>query len=57
MAFFIPCHKSLDARGAADLFRIHIFQHHGLAHSIASDRYKLFTSALWQQLFHVLALH
>lgn len=50
-AIFIPCHTSLTAEGAADLYMQHVFCHFGMPLRIVSDRDKLFTSALWKQLF------
>lgn len=48
---FIPLAHPYTALSVAQLFVDHIYKLHGLPKIIISDRDKVFTSALWQQLF------
>jgi hypothetical protein len=41
------------ASTVAQIFMDHIFKHHGMSHSIVSDRNPTFTSNFWQELFRL----
>ena len=47
---FVPCRKSIDAAGLADLFIEHVFRLYGLPDIIVSDRRPQFAAAFWQRL-------
>jgi hypothetical protein len=38
MAIFIPCNKSINAEGVADLYLHHVFPRFGLPRKVISDR-------------------
>lgn len=44
MALFIPTNGTLDAKGLARLYLLHVFSKHGIPADIVSDRGTLFTS-------------
>ena len=48
---FIPLTHPYPAMTVAQLYVDHVYKLHGLPAVIISDRDKVFTSALWQQLF------
>lgn len=50
-AHFIPLLHPFTAHSVAKLFFEHIYRLHGLPTAIVSDRDKIFTSKLWQELF------
>lgn len=50
-AHFIPLHHPFTAIMVAKAFMTNIFKLHGLPTTIVSDRDKIFTSLLWEQLF------
>jgi Integrase zinc binding domain/Chromo (CHRromatin Organisation MOdifier) domain len=45
---FIPCHETIDARGAAMLYIQHVYTHHGLSDYITTDRGVQFTAEFWK---------
>jgi transposase InsO family protein len=51
---FIPCHTTLSALDAANLFFEHWVCRFGVPKKIVSDRDVKFTSQFWQQLFALL---
>jgi hypothetical protein len=50
MPIFIPCHTTITALLAAELFFNHVYCIHGLPRSIISDRDTRFTSKFWTAL-------
>lgn len=52
-AHFIPQRHPFTAASVARLFMDHVYRLHGLPKSIISDRDRIFTSGLWQLLFHM----
>jgi len=50
---FIPLHHPFTALQAAKLFLNSVYRLHGLPSSIISDRDRIFTSQLWQELFRL----
>ena len=46
-AHFIPCAKTLDSAGLADLFIQNVIKLHGLPNNIVSDRGSIFVSQFW----------
>jgi hypothetical protein len=50
---FIPLKHPFSALQVAQLFVDHVYKLHGLPHCIISDRDKIFTSNLWQELFRL----
>lgn len=52
-AHFIPLSHPFTALSVAKLFLQHIYRLHGLPTSIVSDRDRVFTSQLWQELFRL----
>lgn len=50
-AYFLPLSHPYTALQVAQTYFNNIYKLHGLPSSIISDRDKVFTSALWQQLF------
>lgn len=52
-AHFIPLAHPFTALSVAKLFLQHVYRLHGLSSSIISDRDEVFTSQLWQELFHL----
>jgi hypothetical protein len=48
---FIPIKYPYTALSIAQLFLNHVYRYHGMPHIIISDRDRIFTSALWQELF------
>jgi Integrase zinc binding domain/Integrase core domain len=53
---FIPCNKTIDALGAADLYLEHVFRRFGLPDRIISDRDPRFASNLFQELGKLLGI-
>ena len=53
---FIPCNKSIDALGAADLYLHHVYTRFGLPDKIISDRDPRFASHLYQELKKLLGI-
>ena len=56
MVHFAACTTTIDAAGAAKLFRNHVFTAHGLPVSIVSDRDTRFTSEFWSALVELLGV-
>lgn len=52
-AHFVPLAHPLTAYKVALSYMDNIFKLHGLPEAIVSDRDKVFTSALWQELFRL----
>ena len=50
-AHFVPLSHPFTAMKVAMLYMDHIFKLHGLPQAIISDRDRIFTSHLWQELF------
>jgi hypothetical protein len=50
---FIPLTHPFTALQIAQLFMSHIYKLHGLPKAIVSDRDRIFTSAVWQELFRL----
>jgi len=50
---FIPLRHPFTAAGVAKAFMFHVYRLHGLPSVIISDRDRIFTSQLWQELFHL----
>jgi hypothetical protein len=50
---FLPLKHPFSAAQAAQTFVNSIYKLHGLPHCIISDRDEIFTSKLWQELFHL----
>jgi hypothetical protein len=53
-AHFLPLAHPYTVHTVATLFLDHIFKLHGLPQTIVSDRDRIFTSKLWQELFSAL---
>ncbi|CAL3963542.1 unnamed protein product [Diplocarpon coronariae] len=53
-AVSIPCYKTVDAKGLAELFLIHWIRHFGMPDSILSDRGAQFVSTFWNELCRIL---
>ncbi|KAK6585011.1 hypothetical protein PZA11_003235 [Diplocarpon coronariae] len=53
-AVSIPCYKTVDAKGLAELFLIHWIRHFGMPDSILSDRGAQFVSTFWKELCRIL---
>jgi hypothetical protein len=49
MAFFVPCHETITAKGFAKLYVDHVQATQGLSKTFISDRNTRFTSAFWQK--------
>ena len=50
-AHFLPLKHPFTALHVAKLYMSHVFKLHGLPQAIISDRDRIFTSSLWQELF------
>ena len=50
---FIPLKHPFTALQVAQLFMNHVYKLHGLPKTIISDRDRVFTSSVWQQLFRL----
>ena len=50
----IPCHKTITARGMAELFLAHWTRHYGMPDSIVSDRGAQFVSTFWKEYCRIL---
>jgi hypothetical protein len=48
---FIPLHHNFTALLVAQHFMDHVFKLHEFMQAIVTDRYRIFTSALWKDLF------
>jgi hypothetical protein len=53
MAHFLPCKTTITAPQVAGLFMREIVRHHGMPHSIVSDRDTRFTSHFWRELWNL----
>jgi hypothetical protein len=51
---FIPCHKTIDAVNAAQLYTRHVFPYYGAPRKIISDRDPRFTAQLAKELCRLL---
>jgi hypothetical protein len=51
---FIPCHKTIDALNAAQLYTRHVFPYYRVPRKIISDRDPHFTAQLAKELCHLL---
>jgi hypothetical protein len=54
MVHLVPSRTSYTARQVAELIFAEVYKHHGLPHSIVSDRDVLFTSLFWQHLHELI---
>jgi hypothetical protein len=52
-AHFLPLHHPFSTAHVAKVFIDNVYKLHGLPQSIVSDRDKVFTSRLWQELFNL----
>jgi transposase InsO family protein len=52
----IPCLKTIDSRGMAQLFLEHVYRHHGAPDSIVSDRGPQFISSFWNEFCRILGI-
>lgn len=52
----IPCHKTIDARGLAELFIPYIWRYYGPPDTIVSDRGPQFISAFWNEFCKILGV-
>ena len=50
MVHFVPSRQDYKAMDIAELMFSEVYKHHGLPHSIVSDRDVLFTSVFWTHL-------
>ena len=50
---FIPLAHPFSALTVAKLFLTHVYRLHGLPTSIVTNQDRVFTSQLWQELFHL----
>lgn len=50
----VPCHKTITAKGLAELFLIHWTRHFGMPDSIVSDRGPQFISTFWKEYCRIL---
>ena len=55
-AHFIPCHETLTAEGAAELYIRDIFRHHGVPAKVISDRGPQFASKYLQAIYKGLGI-
>ena len=51
---FIPCNKTIDSEGVAQLYLTHVLPHYGMPKKIISDRDPRFTSCFRQELCNIL---
>ncbi|KAG7665840.1 uncharacterized protein J8A68_000666 [[Candida] subhashii] len=56
-AHFIPCTKTVTARGTARLFMENVVKHHGFPEEIVSDNDIRFTGHWWQEFFQFMGIH
>jgi hypothetical protein len=54
MAIFIPCNKSINAEGVADLYFHHVFPRFGLPSKVISNRDPQFISKFMRELCHLI---
>ena len=52
--YSIPCHKTINARGMAELFLKYIWCQEGYPDSIVSDRSPQFVSSFWTEVCRIL---
>ena len=50
MTHLIPTHTTVTARGVAQLFKDHVWVHHGYPKNFVTDRDSKFTSIFWEEL-------
>ena len=50
----IPCPHNMDTPALVQLWLTHVFKHHGVPHTIISDRGPQFTSNFWSELWSTL---
>ena len=53
MVHFIATENTTDATTTAELFRDHVWKHHGLPEKIISDRGPIFISTFWKRFFEL----
>jgi hypothetical protein len=54
VTIFIPCHKTIDALNAAQLYTKHVFPYYGAPKKIISNRDPHFMAELAKELCHLL---
>ena len=55
-SYSIPCHKTINARGMAELFLKYIWCREGYPDSIVSDRGPQFVSSFWAEVSRILGI-
>ena len=55
-SYSIPCHKTINARGMAELFLKYIWCREGYPDSIVSDRGPQFVSSFWAEICRILGI-
>lgn len=55
-ALSVPCYKTIDARGLAELFLKHVWCREGFPDSIVSDRGPQFVSSFWAEVCRILGI-
>ena len=56
-SFFIPCNKTVDSEGVANLYLTYVVPHYGMPKKIISDCDLCFTSRFGQELCKILDIH
>jgi transposase InsO family protein len=55
-SYLIPCHKTINARGMAELFLKYIWCREGYPDLIVSDRGPQFVSSFWAEVCRILGI-